>query len=321
MRAIFPLLAFLTFVVLPASANDPYAELEALTQVKNRYVIGPWQGALVGGQNCQLVNTETLQGVEFSLSAARSNPSTTIQLGADFLHDPKLNNLQVLLDNGTPEVRQFSVHKFGLFYMPTSEQLEALKKAKFVTFIMGRTEKDQTGKDIYKLSGRVSFDLRGYAAAYELFDACIAGREPASYPQQPLEEGEPRTVKDAPGWEVIDLSFEGKPYQRLASLKANGDFALSLWVHNRAQYVLNVTSFKELTNIKNLKAVQITLDGKEKLAVPAVVQPDGILVPLGFEHVRKIAKAQQIEIAGGLLKATFAIPGFAKVAQAIQLTD
>ncbi len=312
-------LALLCFsLAAPALAADPYAEMEELTQVKDRYTIGPWQGALVGGANCQLVNTETLQGVEFSLSAARSNPSTTIQLGATFLHDTTLNSLQIKLDEAEPVAQPFSVHHSGLFYMPKPEQLKALAAARFVTYAIGRL--DRATKQLTKV-GQVSFDLRGFDRAYELFSACIDGQMPANLPNEPLEEGDPRTVAGAPNWDVIDLTFDGKPYSRLANLKDTGDFALGLWVHNRAQYVLNLTSYKDMPELDRIKAAQLTLDDKDKMVLPVATQPDGLLITLPLSGVQKIAKAGQLKIESGAIKAEFTITNFAAVAQAIQLKE
>lgn len=308
---------FLALLLLPVAVlanDDPFAGMESMTQIEGRYVIGPWQGALVGGENCQLLNTETLGGVEWSISAAHGSRYISIQLGADFLHDPSLpdrdrriKEVTLQLDQADSVKISFGTSRFGLFYNATPEMITALRSARFATYRIG--------------TGSVSFDLRGFDRAYRYFEQCRARQLPDNLPQEPLEEGAPRSIAGAPNWQIVDLMFEGQPYQRLATLSGNADYPLVLWVHNRAQYVLNVTAMKELPSFRAPYAAILKLDGATEIKTSFILQADGILISLPLAQLRQVAKARQLEVMVTGLKVSYDISGFAAVAQAIQFTE
>ena len=296
-----------------AADNDPYAGVESLTEIVGRYVIGPWQGAFVGGQNCQLQNTETLGGVEWSLSALRSTQERSVQLGADFLHDAQFKELTLQLDQNPPVKLSFGKSRFGMFYKATPEMLKQMAAARFATYSIG------TGS---VGAGSVSFDLRGFSQAYALFEKCLNDRLPARLPNQPLVESDARVITGAPTWQMIELSYEGKPYERLANLNQPADYALGLWVHNRAQYVLSLTVTKgDLPSFPFPRQAELLLDSGKKLTLPYIVQADGILISLPIAQVREIAKSRTLGISAGPVKIFYNINGFTQAAQAIQFTD
>lgn len=158
-----------------------------------------------------------------------------------------------------------------------------------------------------------SYDMHGFPRALELFKQCQSGQLGEPLPDEPVEESEPVPVAGAAGWQVTTLTMGDYVYARLATLDGEGKFGLGLWRHNANDYVLNVTALGGLPALANPPEVTLTWSAEQPpLKLLAILQKDGILLPLTVEQVAALARATTLKLVSGTFTADFSVQGFVK---------
>jgi hypothetical protein len=170
----------------------------------------------------------------------------------------------------------------------------------------------------FTIEGR-TYDMHGFSRAMALFEQCETGQLADALPDEPVEESEPVPVAGAAGWQVTTLTMGDYVYAKLATLDGAGKFGLGLWRHNANDYVLNVTALGGLPALANPPEVTLTWSAAPpSLKLLAILQKDGILLPLTVEQVAALARAPTLKLVSGTFTADFSVQGIDKAIAALK---